>query len=124
MAGLAFRGNNMETAVNLNFDADKNYFRSAACEGNFIGIVKLLAGDNVDLAKHLKSCEEHAKAGGKNQFTFLSCSFITTTLRVIKNHLVQTIADEINKNGGHFGLLMDGTQDLTTKEQISVALRY
>lgn len=124
MAGLAFRGNGMETARNLNFDADKNYFRSDACEGNFIGIVKLLAGDNVDLAEHLRLCEEHAKAGGKNQFTFLSSSFINSTLRVIKNHLVQIIVDEINKSGGHFGLLIDAPQDVATKEQISVVVKY
>lgn len=114
----------METARNLNFDADKNYFRSDSCEGNFIGIVKLLAGDNVDLAEHLRDCEEHAKAGCKNQFTFLSSSFIKTTLRVIKNNLVQTIVNEINNSGGHFGILIDGSQDVTTEEQISVAVRY
>lgn len=86
--GLAFRGNGMETAGNLNFDEGKNYFRSDACEGNFIGIIKLLAGDNVDLAEHLRDTEEHAKAGGKNQFTFLSSFFINNTLHIIKKYLV------------------------------------
>lgn len=124
LTGLAFRGNGLETAQKLNFDADKNYFRSDACEGNFIGIVKLLAGDNDDLAEHLRSCEEHAKAGGKNQFTFLSSSFIKTTLRIIKVHLVQKIVDEINNSGGNFGILIDGSQDVTTKEQISMTVRY
>lgn len=114
----------METARNLNFDGNKNYFRSDACEGNFIGIIKLLAGDNVELAVHLRACEEHAKAGGKNQFTFLSSYFINTVLRIIKIHLVQKIVLEINKSGGHFGLLMDGSQDVATIEQISVVVKY
>lgn len=114
----------METVGNLNFNEDKNYFRSDACEGNFIGIIKLLAGENVDLAEHLRDTEEHAMAGGKNQFTFLSSSFINNTLHVIKKYLVQTIVDEINKSGGYFGLLIDGSQDVSTKEQISVVVRY
>lgn len=114
----------MESARNINFVAEKNYFRSEENEGNFIGLVKLMAGENATLAEHIKECEEYAKAEGRNHITFLSKNFINNALGVIRKYLVKKIVGEINKNDGFFGVLMDGSQDLSCKEQISVVVRY
>lgn len=122
---MAFRGHgNNDVARNLNFDVENNYFRTRQGEGNFIGLVKLLAGENKDLAEHLRQCENYAKTGARNQLTFFSSHFINSVLRIVREHLVRTIVNDINKNGGYYGVLMDGSQDVATKEQISVAVRY
>lgn len=80
-----------------------------------------MAGENPALAQHIKKCQE---PGHRNKVTFLSKTFINNTLFIIREHLVATIVDEINRNGGCFGLLMDGSQDVSSKEQISVVVRY
>lgn len=38
--------------------------------------------------------------------------------------MVHAIVNEIKRNGGRFGLLMDGSQDITCQEQLSVVVRY
>lgn len=123
-AGLAFRGNSSENASNINYNPGKNYFRSAANEGNFIGLVKMMADDNSELAEHLNDCEKNGKAGRRNHLTFLSNNFINSSLRSIRNHLVVAIVNDIKKCGGYFGVIMDGSQDVTCQEQISVAVKY
>lgn len=121
---MAFRGDGPDNFRSINFDLEKNYFRSAPNEGNFIGLVKLLAGENADLALHIKKCQEYEKAGQRNQLTFLSNSFVSKTLLVISNFLVKSIVSEINRCGGKYGLMMDGTQDVSFQEQISLVVRY
>lgn len=122
--GLSFRGNDMESAETLNFDDEKNYFRSERKEGTFFGLVKLLAGENTALAEHLKKCEKHAQSGRRNNLTFLSKRFVQSVLSIIQNYMVQKIVKEIKEGGGFFGVQMDGSQDISCKEQISVVVRY
>lgn len=87
-------------------------------------MVKLMAGENSDLAQHIKMCEENEICGKRNQLTFLSNNFINKSLFIIRQCLVRTIVSEIEKCGGQFGLMMDATQDISFQEQISVAARY
>lgn len=122
--GLAFRSNRNEDVQRINFEPGKNYYRSKANEGNFIGLVKLLADENEILAKHIENCQQLARSGHRSPITFLSKSFINGALFAIREYLVMTIVNEINRNGGRFGLLMDGSQDVSSKEQISVVVRY
>lgn len=119
---MAFRGHRNEGLQSI--DLGQNYYRSEANEGHFIGLVKLLAGENQTLTKHIKNCQDNAKAGQRGQTTFFSNSFINSTLFTVREYLVKSIVDEIHRNGGCFGLLMDGTQDISSKEQISVVVRY
>lgn len=88
-------------------------------------MVKLLAGENPDLAEHIENCtrRENGNRSG-NQPTFLTHYFVNKSLFVIRKVLISEIVGEINKNGGMFGLLMDATQDITCKEQFSVVARY
>lgn len=87
-------------------------------------MVKLMAGEIPALANHLKNCQYNDLNGLRNQPSFLSNSFITSTLFAIRKYLVRRIVNAIDKNGGHYGLMMDGSQDISCKEQISVAVRY
>lgn len=86
--------------------------------------MKLFAGENADLAEHLKKCEEVEKSGGRNQLTFLSHNFVKKSLNIIRQYLVQSIVNTINRCDGQFGLMIDGSQDISCKEQISVVVRY
>lgn len=123
-AGLAFRGNSSESIRNINFDSEHSYFRSESNEGNFLGLVKLLASQNADLAEHIDKCQKVGKAGRRNQLTFLSNNFVSKSLFVIRKYLVRSIVNDIERCGGQFGLMMDGSQDISCKEQISVVIRY
>lgn len=114
----------MESSRNINFDVEKNYFRSETNEGVFLGMVKMMAGENLALAEHIKNCEENAKRGHRNNLTFLSKRFVHNALRIIQKYLVGTIVSEINESDGFFGVLMDGSQDVSCKEQMSVVVRY
>lgn len=90
----------MDSFKTLNFDSEKNYFRNDPNEGNFLGMVKLLAGENKNLAQHLKTLQEHENAGHRNQITLLSNNFVNNSLFIIRNFLVHSIVDEINGGGG------------------------
>lgn len=87
-------------------------------------MVKLVAGENSTLARHLINCQEIATSGRRNSITLLSKRFINRALLNTREYLVRTIVEEINNNGGCFSLLMDGSQDVSSKEQISVVVRY
>lgn len=107
-------------------DADKNYYRQDD-DSHFFGLVKLLAGENSDLAAHLKKCQEKERRctiGRGNQLTFLSHNFINKTLLVTRKYMVKSIVSEIKRNGGFFGILMDTTQDISCQEECSVVVRY
>lgn len=87
-------------------------------------MVKLMAGENSDLAEHIKKCQEYEKTGRRNQLTFLRNNFVNTSLSIIRGFLLQKILNEVDRSGGQFGLMMDATQDISTQEQISLVVRY
>lgn len=120
--GLAFRGNCNENFNEISFDSEKSYYRSNN-EGNFLGLVKLLAAENSDLTEHIRKCKESRKTS-ERQPTYLSHNFVNKALLIIRKNLVSIIVEEIKRNGGSFGLLMDASQDITCKEQFSVVARY
>lgn len=123
---MPFYGDSGVSANSMNFDANKNYFRNGN-HGNFFALVKLMAGENADLAEHLVRCQDGGSTSSKgrgNKFTFLSNNFIDKVLLVIRQSIVKHILDEIHRNGGDFGLEIDGTQDVAFQEQYSVVVRY
>lgn len=83
-----------------------------------------MAGENSDLAQHIKNCHEYEKTGRRQRLTLLSSTFVNKTLLMIRQYLVRSIVNEIDRCGGHFGLMMDGSQDISFQEQISVVARY
>lgn len=125
---MAFYGtDSISTNYNhINFDAEKNYFRTGDHD-NFLDLVNLMAGENDDLAKHLEKCMDVSGLSSKgrgNKLTFLSRKFIDKALLVTRQCLVNKIVDEINRNGGNFGLEIDGSQDVSIQQQYSIVVRY
>lgn len=120
--GLAFHANGNETIAKIDIENTKSYFRSQN-EGHFIGLVKLLSGENSTLADHLKSCKELEYISKSNP-TFLSGKFINKVLFIIRTHMVNKIVNEIKVNGNIYGLELDTSQDLTTIDQCSIVVRY
>lgn len=93
-------------------DPGKKYYRTIVNEGNFIGMVKLMADENKILADHIEQCQQVSKDGRRNEFTFVSASFIKSAFSAIKKHIVEKIVNEIKRNGGQFGLLVDRCRDI------------
>lgn len=83
-----------------------------------------MAGENAHLAQHMKNCQEYEMAGRQNQLTLLSNVFVSKSLFIIRKFLVQSIVNEIDICGGQFGIMMDGSQDVSFQEQISLVARY
>lgn len=123
-AGLAF--GRIESLRNINFDIDNCYYRENSNEGSFIGLVKMLAAENADLNQnhHLQKCKAVQDQGRQNQLTMLSKRFIDKCLIVIHKHLIDKIVREINESGGQYGVMMDGTTDITTTHQVSIVVWY
>lgn len=83
-----------------------------------------MAGESGALADHMRNCEEYSLSGRRNPLTFLSKNFINRVLCTTRNFLVQTIVSEIKRGYGFYGVLMDASQDVSCKEQISLVARY
>lgn len=126
--GLAFRGNKNENIGNVDFNKEKSYYKSNN-EGNFIGFLKLIAGFNPIIAAHINECKEKSeqasRAGGRGSYvSFLSSIFVSKALYIIRTHIVSKIIREVKESGGSFGLECDASQDVSTKDQFSIVLRY
>lgn len=121
---MAFHGDCAVNSNNFNFDVIKNYFRTGSY-GNFFALVKLMAGENHDLGEHLRRCQDSGSSRTSgHKLTFLSNTFVNKALLLIRQTLVKEIVQEIHRNGGSFGLEMDGTQDVAFQEQLSIVVRY
>lgn len=76
------------------------------------------------LAEHIRKCEKKAQSGHRNNLTFMSKRFVNNVLSIVQKYLVKAIVYEIDEGGGYFGVLMDGSQDVSCKEQVSIVVRY
>lgn len=84
----------------------------------------MMAGENANLASHIKKCQEIEESGRHNKVTLLSSVFVNKVLLIIRKYLVRSVVEEIERNGGRFGIMMDGSQDVSSQERMSVAVRY
>lgn len=55
---------------------------------------------------------------------FFNVHFWRRILNVLKDHVLHRILEEINNNGGKFGIEIDSTQDVSKKHQVSVVVKY
>lgn len=118
--GLALRGKSNEAIGNLN---------SSGNHGNFLELVKLVSLYNQTLANHLNKCMEKSKLANTSRgrgdlVTFLSKNTSNKLMEILKDCVVEKIVDEINQNGEKFGVECDTTQDVSTKDQASIVVRY
>lgn len=121
---MAFRSSSNEAIANIDIDSEQNYYRSDAHEGHFIGLVKLMADDNMALKNYLKETKKYAENGHRNSLSLLSNNFIKNTLLAVREYLGKVFVKEITRNGGCFSIMMDGSQDISCKEQVSLVVRY
>lgn len=89
-------------------------------EGVFLGIIKLLSSESIDLRNHLEKCKEKVK-----EITFMSKKFINMILQALKSIFVHRIVKEITEySDGYFAVEMDASRDISGKEQCAIVLRY
>lgn len=118
--GLSYRGHIQETAYTLE--------NIASNHGNFLELILLLSKYDVCLQEHVSDCIEKSKKqmGSKGRgslVTMMSKTTVNKVIEVIRSLIQQTIAAEVKK-AGMFSVQLDTTQDLTSKDQCAVVLRY
>lgn len=86
-----------------------------------MGLIKLLSGENPNLAEYIRECKE---AEGNRTLSFLNPFFANKALRATRNRMVNSIVNEIKENGDVFGIEMDTSQDISSKDQCVIAVRY
>ncbi|KAJ3645913.1 hypothetical protein Zmor_023532 [Zophobas morio] len=121
--GLSYRGNLNEAAYSLeNENID---------HGNFLEIVLLISKYDIIFKKHLDviikaSKRAHEKGNTRrtgNFLTFLSKTTINSIISIITKIMKKKMSVEILE-AEMFSVEIDSTQDISTKEQCSVLIRY
>lgn len=102
---LAFRGSNEK------FGADSN--------GNFIGLLELIAKFDPFLAEHIKSYGDN----GSGKTNYLSKTTCEEMIDLMAKKVLQAISDDVLKSK-YYGLSVDSTPDVSHKDQLCVVLRY
>ena len=120
--GLSYRGDKEEAGYSLE--------NLAINHGNVLELILLLSKYDVCLQQHVNSCIENSKkqheTGAKGRgslITLLSKDTLNKVVDVISQLIKATIAEEV-KQAGMFSVQIDTTQDISSKEQCSIILRY
>ena len=120
--GLSYRGDKEEWAFSLE--------NIAVNHGNVLELILLLSRYDICLQQHVNSCIEDSKkqheTGAKGRgalVTLLSKETINKVVDVISQLIKVTIAEEV-RQAGMFSVQIDTTQDITSKDQCSIILRY
>lgn len=121
--GLSYRAHRSEAAFNLEDVASDH--------GNFLELILLLSKYDVCLQEHVSDCKRKSKKlhdsggrGGRGSLvTLLSKTTVHAVIDTISRAIKETIAKEV-REAGMFSVQLDTTQDVTSKEQCSVILRY
>lgn len=103
--GLSFFGENESFGSNQN--------------GNFLGILELLATYDPFLAEHIQSRGNK----GQGRVNYLSSSTVDELLHIMSNQVMKQIVAEVKK-ARYFGIIVDSTPDLTHVDQLCVVIRY
>ena len=103
--GLAFRGDN-ET-----IGSEKN--------GNYLGILELLAKFDPFLSEHLNNYANK----GKGSTSYLSHTICDEFIEVLGTHIQQHIVREL-KAAKYFSISLDSTPDLAHVDQLTLIIRY
>ena len=117
--GLSYRGGSHEAAYSLE--------NVALDRGNFLEIIMLLSEYDTTLQEHVNDCIKKSKrlheAGRGSLLTLLSKQTGNKIIDVIRILIQHTVASEVKK-AKMFSIQLDTTQDLTSKDQCAVVLRY
>ncbi|XP_022168749.1 uncharacterized protein LOC111032655, partial [Myzus persicae] len=103
--GLAFRGNSN------NFGSKQN--------GNYLGCLELVAKFDPFLSAHIANYGNK----GKGNVSYLSSNICDEFISLMSDTVIDKIVSEI-KERKYFSLIVDSTPDVTTRDQLTVAVRY
>ncbi|XP_025421533.1 uncharacterized protein LOC112691485 [Sipha flava] len=87
--------------------------------GNFLGIMELIAKFDPFLKEHLNNYGN--KVSGKSNY--ISPHIIRELISLMADKVLNVIVEEI-KNAKYFGLIVDSTPDVTHIDQLAIVLRY
>ena len=107
--GLAFRGSSNK------IDDHNN--------GNFLGIIQLLAHFDPVLEQHVSKVKQSQKAGQRLQAHYLSADSQNEFIEACSSKVVQEILAE-RERSKYFSILVDATPDCSHTEQSTFILRY
>lgn len=120
--GLSYRGDKDEAAYNLE-DITKDH-------GNFLELILLVSKYDMCLKDHVSKCIENSKklqsSGGKGRgslITLLSKTTVNKVIQAIRMLIQENISKEV-REAGMFSIQIDTTQDITSKDQCSIIVRY
>ncbi|RXN33944.1 zinc finger MYM-type 1-like protein [Labeo rohita] len=120
--GLSYRGDNEEAGYSLE--------NIAVNHGNILELILLLSRYDICLQQHVNTCIENSKkqheTGAKGRgalVTLLSKETFNKVVDVIGQLIKLTIAEEV-RQAGMFSVQLDTTQDISSKDQCSIILRY
>lgn len=120
--GLSYRGDKAEAAYTLE--------DTAVNHGNFLELVILLSCYDLCLQQHISSCIEQSKkhhdTGAKGRgslVTLLSKDIVGKVVDALSQVIKGTISDEV-REAGLFSVQIDTTQDVTSKDQCAIIVRY
>ena len=103
--GLAFRG--------------KDELIGSAHNGNYLGILELLAEYDPFLAQHI---QKHGNQG-KGHVSYLSSSICEEFINLMGKEVLSNIVEEV-KSLIHYSISVDSTPDITHIDQLAVTIRY
>ena len=120
--GLSYRGHKAEAAYTLE--------DTAVNHGNFLELLILLSRYDLCLQQHISSCIEQSKkhhdTGAKGRgslVTLLSKDMVEKVVDALSQVIKGTISDEV-REAGLFSVQIDTTQDITSKDQCAIIVRY
>lgn len=120
--GLSYRADKNEAAYSLK--------EKAVDHGNFLELILLLKRYDVPLQEHVDHCiqksEHQHETGGRGRgalLTLLSKTTVNKIIELISGLIQQSIAGEVSK-AGMFSIQLGTTQDISSKEQGALVLRY
>ncbi|XP_071970354.1 zinc finger protein 862-like [Engystomops pustulosus] len=103
--GLAFRG--------------ENELLNSPRNGNFMGIMELIAEFDPFLSSHLKG---HAQKG-RGKTNYLSSTIVEEIIKLMGQRVQQTIIDRI-KQSKYYSVSVDSTPDEANIDQLTIVIRY
>jgi len=102
----------------LSFRGDEEQFGSAK-NGNFLGLLELLAQFDPFLKAHI----EKNKNKGKGNVSYLSKTIYDEFIQLMGQRVKKVITEEI-ESAKYFSLIVDSTPDVSHVDQLSIVIRY
>ena len=91
--------------------------------GNFLGLLELLSSYHPIIKQHLDDVKEHQMKGQRKQAHYLSWQTQNEFITLCANEVRGTVIADLHK-AYYYGLIVNGTPDISYTEQLTFVLRY